>query len=328
MPQTIPTSPVFVVGSPRSGTSLVYSIILATNVFALYAAETLLLRTCADKYGVLSHPRNYNRFIHDWLRSKQFIRSGLDKKHFTRNAQKHKGNYLEFLDFFMAEVTKKQRKICWAENTPNHILEISNIAKYFPDSKFIHVIRDGRAVAASLNKLNWLSIKHPALRVMTAGIHWQTQVLAGRKQGQKLNKDRYMEVQYEDLICQPEKVLHNLSDFIGISINMRMLGENPYGALSKSNTVYGDTSAQSCLFPKEALCRWKQILSIRDQTILNTVIGDTLKSFGYQVGEKTPVNILATFCAKTVYHSKGWLRHNTIIGRKSETGLELNDTRE
>ncbi len=318
-------SPVFVVGSARSGTSLVYSVLLATNKFPLYNAETLLLRTCANKYGPLSRKSNYNKFISNWIKSKQFIRSGLDKESFITKAVQHRTTYFDFLDFFMGETAKKQGKNHWAENTPNHVLEICNIAKYFPRAKFIHVIRDGRAVSASLNKLNWISIKQPSLRVMSAGIHWQTQVLSGREQGKMLGH-RYMELYYEKLVCQPEKTLRQLSKFTGININMHQLTATPYGTLGKNNSVYQKNGARNNdLFSKNALNRWKNILSSKEQSILNTVIGNTLYDFGYTVGETTNVNQLSIIYCKTIYHLKEWLRHNTILGRNSETDLEFNN---
>ncbi len=318
-------SPVFVVGSARSGTSLVYSILMASNVYTLYAAETLLLRTCADKYGRLTQKSIYEKFIQDWLKSKQFLRSGLNREVFIRNAIHHKSSYLEFLDYFMTAMSLDQNKSYWAENTPNHVLEISNIAKYFPQSRFLHVIRDGRAVATSLNKLNWVSSKQAALRLMSAGIHWETHVVSGRKQGRKLGK-RYMEIYYEELIRHPNKVLCALSDFIGTNIDLQMLQNNRYGVLGKTNTVYNEKQPNdNKLFSADALSRWKTTLSAKDQAILNTVIGDTLQSFGYSVGKKISVNQFSVIYCKFMYHLKEWLRHETILGRNAKTGLELDE---
>ncbi|BCL59430.1 sulfotransferase [Desulfomarina profundi] len=284
-------SPVFVVGCARSGTSLVYSILLASNEFAHYEAETLLLRTCADKYGKLNRERNYNKFIQGWVQSKQFIRSGLNQDRFLLNAPNHSSNYLDFLDFFMTSIAIDQGKFRWAENTPNHILEITNIAKHFPDARFIHVIRDGRAVASSLDKLNWISLKHPALRMISAGIHWKTQVKQGRKQGKKLDRN-YMELFYEELIENPEKVLQELSVFTGTTINLQILENNRYSSLKKNNSVYSDNikSEKNRIFSSSAVDKWKTSLSSEDQAILNTVTGDLLEELGFHVGSKTSVN--------------------------------------
>ena len=43
--------PVFILGSSRSGTTLVYSIVLSSGEFALYEAETHMMVKYAVKYG-------------------------------------------------------------------------------------------------------------------------------------------------------------------------------------------------------------------------------------------------------------------------------------
>jgi len=315
-------SPVFVVGSARSGTSLVYSIILSSGVYALYAAETLLLRTCADKYGSLKSNRNFEIFLSDWLESKQFNRSGLDRERFILDAWKHRSSYLEYLNFFMTSIAEKQGKSSWAENTPNHVLEISNIARYFPTARFVHVIRDGRAVAASLNTLGWVSCKSPLMKTMSAGIHWEKQVLAGRRQGRCL-ADRYLELHYEELICDPERILRTLSEFLNIHLDLKVLRENPFGVLAKNNSVYGDQKRGS-LFSRSGLLTWKAVLTDREQETLNSVIGSTLRSFGYVVETQGQVNKLTVCTCKLIYNLKEWLKYNTLLGRTSKTGLELN----
>jgi hypothetical protein len=318
-------APIFVVGSARSGTSLLYAILQASGAFAIYPAETLLLRTCADRYGSLAKKANFRAFINDWIISKQFARSGLDKDHFLYEIS-HQGitNYFDFLDSFMTLIADNQRKNRWAENTPNHVLELDVIADYFPNSKIIHVIRDGRAVASSLAHLGWTSFNHPKYKLMSAGLHWQTQVLTGRRLGRKL-ADRYMEVHYEHLVEQPEIILQDLSTFVGTSISMDMLAANPHGALRKSNTVYVDKENNDKLFSQKALTKWKSILSDDEQKMLHSVIGDTLQTFGYPVGKKFSNKQWSFLFCSCIYHGKEWLRHKTILGRYAKTGLEINE---
>jgi hypothetical protein len=316
-------SPVFVVGSARSGTSLVYSILMSSGLYALYEAETLLLRTCAGKYGRLSRQANYEKFMRDWLNSKQFERSGLDKKVFVDNAQQHRSSYLEFLDFFMKSVAKNQGKEAWVENTPNHVLEMKKISTYFNDARFIHVIRDGRAVAASLCKLGWVSQKQPRFRALSAGIHWQDQVLTGRRLGQTLG-DKYLEIYYENLVCNPIDELKRISSFIGVEINLETLKDRKWVGGRKNNSVYRDNLDQKTLFVKSGLLSWKTSLTAVEQKILNSVLDKTLHELGYEEGEKTSIGKLSVYYCTWFYFLKKWLRHRTILGRKSKTGLELN----
>lgn len=313
-------SPIFIVGSARSGTSLVYAILQSSGVYAKYSAETLLLRTCADKYRSLSTNSNYKKFISDWLSSKQFIRSGLVASEFERGAKNHCGDYFQILNYFMTEVAEKQGVEYWAENTPNHVLEITNIAKYFPTSKIIHVIRDGRASSESLRKLGWTSLKTPLLSLVTAALHWQKQVLWGAKQGEMLGS-RYMEVHYERLVQEPEKVLSEISQFTGTKIDLVTLNANPCGALKRNNSAFGGSDTQ--LFSTSALTRWQSNLSANEHKIVNLIIGDTLQRFGYIVGERASGHYFLIAYCKLIYKVKEWLRHKTILGKFSKTGLEI-----
>jgi len=95
MAQYIP--PIFIVGSARSGTTLLYSILLSSGKFPLYEAESLLLSVCRFKYGNLKKRKNFKKFLNDWFRSKQFIRSGLNKEFFINISDDAKSNYVKFL---------------------------------------------------------------------------------------------------------------------------------------------------------------------------------------------------------------------------------------
>ncbi len=47
----------------------------------------------------------------------------------------------------------------WGEKTPEYALGMQQIQRMWPDAKFIHVIRDGRDVALSLKKVNFIAPK-------------------------------------------------------------------------------------------------------------------------------------------------------------------------
>ncbi len=104
------------------------------------------------------------------------------------------------------------------EKTPDHVLHVSQIAELLPGARFIHVIRDSRAVAASMlaaNRSDWG--KWAPGDAKKAARTWHRFLSAGRRAGQKLPPERYAEVRYEDLKADTAGELARLWRFAGLS---------------------------------------------------------------------------------------------------------------
>jgi hypothetical protein len=114
-----------------------------------------------------------------------------------------------------AEMTGKER---WGEKTPSHIHHVERLAGWFPNARFIHIVRDGRAVAASI-KDQPTGTRNAA----AAAIYWRRTVREGRAVGERLGPGRYAEVRLEDLVADPERELRRLCAFLGEDYAPEML---------------------------------------------------------------------------------------------------------
>ena len=76
--------------------------------------------------------------------------------------------------------------------------EMPDLAIYFPESRFVHMIRDGRDVALAL-----LDVPFGPDTPEGCAEYWMTRVTAGRSAGQRLGEGRYLEVRYEELLARP-----------------------------------------------------------------------------------------------------------------------------
>lgn len=318
-------SPIFVVGSARSGTTLLYSILLSSGEFALYQAETLLLEVCKPKYGNLRVARNYQRFINDWVRSKQFSRSALDPAEIAHTAPNYHETYIEFMRYFMERVAEKQGKKRWAEQTPGHVFYVSLLSESFPDAKFIHMIRDGRDVAVSKRKLGWSGTRSgdTLKQLVYAAKSWEMSVKTGRKQGAKLG-ERYMEILYEDLVNKTDDVLSRVSEFAEIVVDRKKIEASRQGSLGKSNTAYNH---QQLGISSKSLERWRTELNEEEKNALHYAIGNTLAELGY-----TPDPTSAPVSWRTrIYSSlfpvimnlKRYAKNETVLGRFTSDELEI-----
>src|SRR5258705_2516542 len=71
-------APVFVVGCPRSGTTVLYHMLLSAGNFAVYRAESNVFSVLQPRFGDLSSENNRRELLRYWLKSKLFQVSGLD----------------------------------------------------------------------------------------------------------------------------------------------------------------------------------------------------------------------------------------------------------
>ena len=72
-------APVFVVGSARSGTTLLYDTLLSAGGFAIYLGESNIFNLLAPRFGDLRVRKNREKMLNVWLGSRLFRVSGLER---------------------------------------------------------------------------------------------------------------------------------------------------------------------------------------------------------------------------------------------------------
>src|SRR5205807_5792933 len=70
-------------------------------------------------------------------------------------ARRSPANYPELVDAVFAAFAQSQGKPRWGDKTPNNVLHLPLLSRLFPDAQFVHIVRDGREVAASLAEQSW-----------------------------------------------------------------------------------------------------------------------------------------------------------------------------
>ncbi len=146
--------PVFVVGCPRSGTTLLYSMLVASGGFAFYRKETYFYDLEA-RFPHLTSPRSRQEFLDKFLAGYLGRVPGLDVAPIAQKAVAECETTSEFLPRLMTAITEEQGMERWIEGTPVHVLYMDRIAQAVPDALFVHVIRDGRDCALSTDRQGW-----------------------------------------------------------------------------------------------------------------------------------------------------------------------------
>src|SRR6266851_447179 len=152
-------APVFVLGCGRSGTKLLYHTLLSAGGFAVYHAESNAFNLIGLRFGSLTRRENRRDLLDHWLRSKLFYRSGLSREEIEPKILEECRNGGDFLRILMETIARKQGVERWAECTPLHLLYLPLIKKLLPDALIVHIIRDGRDVAVSLDRIG-MFIEH------------------------------------------------------------------------------------------------------------------------------------------------------------------------
>ena len=329
--KSVPTvTPVFILGSSRSGTTLMATMLAASGQFASYNAEPLLLYSCGSKYGSLRNGRSRRRFLNDWFQSRQFHRSGLSRTLIETLAKEH-DSFFGFHSAFMYEIAASQGKPAWIDSTPSNGYVIDRIADFFPTAKFIHMVRDGRGVAMSLAKLGWTGAKtsNAENALFYSALKWKiaTESILRSKTRES---DRYMQVKFEDLVRDPAQTL--LSILRKFSLEVPDLDEpvdydgkrgNFSFRFSKSNSAFGDVHQGISEKPAH---RWRHELTAREIQLIEQACSDLLLSLGYSLVGNTPrstVNKIWSALAEGQMRTKQWLKRRTPLGRLSESPLEI-----
>jgi len=217
--------PIFVVGSPRSGTSiLTWCLGQHPNMFpvpesnwmgefAVNIAIAHQIGAARGIYSVLSamdiqddelftaFGRSINELI---LRH----RKHLERKRETSTELKIDPRWLE------AASSAAGPKRRWVDGTPEYSFYICALHKLFPDAVFIHIFRDARAVARSMLNFDRVAGTQLVANEQEAYSYWLRTVSACVEAEQAYGPKVIYRIHYADLIDNPESVMRSLLDFL------------------------------------------------------------------------------------------------------------------
>lgn len=310
-------APVFVVGCPRSGTTILYHMLLSAGDFAVYRGESNVFNLLVPRFRGMRSAGDRRELLEMWLRSKLFRVSGLDANEISAKitAECHGGG--DFLRIVMQEVARKQGVGRWADSTPEHLLYMEEIKRQIPDALFIHIIRDGRDVALSYIKQGW---SHPLPwdrdeHLGIAGLYWEWALRKGREQGRRLGAD-YQEVRFEELIANPQETLSRLGRFIAHDLDYDRIQRAGIGSVSQPNSSFAGESGGKF----NPVARWKTKMSPEQTASFEALVGDFLQELGYAPMSETgrrasPRSARLRGSYLTMFEAKHWIRANTPLGR-------------
>lgn len=199
----------FIVGASRSGTTLLRLMLDAHSQLAIgpetHFVPALLKTRSGEEFmrAITEHPR-----FADQQMSADELHEAMPRPFDASNAMR------AFYRLYAASRDKKYS----GDKTPRYVRLMPEIQAALPETRFIHLIRDGRDAA-----LSGLATGIGPGTLEEQAIRWRQTVRKGRTSARALLPGSYMEVFYEDLVREPAKVLERVCKFVGLSYEPRML---------------------------------------------------------------------------------------------------------
>jgi len=323
-------------GCHRSGTNLLYDMLLSSGGFAIYRGYLPIYKILIPRFGSIANTASRARIFETWLRSKGFRRTGLEAEqlsaHILSDDCRSGGDFIRIV---MDAVARRQGVPRWAVYDPDNVLHMERVKADIPNALFVHIIRDGRDIALSLKKMGGFSPlpwdRSETRSLAATALYWEWMVRQGREHGRKFPAD-YVEIRYEDLMTNPRSTLAGLSNFIGHDLDYDKIQSAGLGRLSESNSSFREEAAAEKVNP---LGRWKERLSRADVAAIEGTVGRCLEENGYELSLPSQDRRLGLGGAwmRSVYpnflSAKLWLKMNTPVGRLANlSALELEDESE
>jgi hypothetical protein len=270
------SEPFFIVGPARSGTTVMR---LALNAHPRLAVpgETNFFLAVYERYP---NPQDWPRAVAEFLTiCETRLRPAIDLEP-IRSAllARTQPDFRALLGLPLTQWAAQEGKPRWGEKTPEHMFYAEHIAKLFPRAKVIEMVRDPRAVVASMNR----SVFKSSDSTRNA-MYWRYTATTGHAAiARAMDPDRRMSVRYEDLVTEPERTLRAVCEFLEEDFDPGVLSFHERTATYLSASRANPDPKLSK--PIEAdLYGWREALSPRQLAITEAVCRRQMQALGYVV---------------------------------------------
>lgn len=281
----------FVVGVARSGTTMLRLMLDAHSELAI-PPETHFLPAVLSLHA--SGEVQRDRFAEQVMSFFTWDDFGIDERDFLDAvAELRPFDLAAGLRCFYRLYADRQGKPRWGDKTPPYVNHVAAITECLAEAHIVHLIRDGRAVAASRRHLDF----GPGPEIRAQAEDWSGSIRAARAQARSCR--RYLEVHYEQLVSHPEATLVTVCDFLELTFESQMqsyferasqrLQEFRDWRTPDGNIISrrGDRIAihQRALRPPDPtrIDQWRRELSTEEIADFESVAGDLLRDLGYDL---------------------------------------------
>jgi len=295
----VKNSPIFIVGPPRSGTTLVAKI-LGKHSRIFMPGETHFFDDIYSMNKQLSDLSNqiirkkiihklsmlYNKYNEpsDQKRIDKLFSDGEIINKLESSCKSFRDIFSSFMEIQMLYEGKSR----WGNNTPRDIFNLDEILSFYPNAKILVCLRDVRDFLLSY-KYKWRvtapeNIKrikrmyHPVL----TSLLWKSSVRIIPKIKSKISKDNLLIIKYEKLVEDPVDIVLKMCDFLGEKFEEKMLD------IDSQNSSFQQKNRGIFI---SSVGRWRKLLSKEEIFIAQLINRRELNYLDYSL-EKIHINPL------------------------------------
>ena len=253
-------SPLFILGCPRSGTTLLARLLGPTSYGSPVESHFITkYYKKLSKYGDLSHKENFADLVKDIFKERPVMQWDLNIDPYELFDQMNSYNFNTIVHKICMLRAEKNHTPSWGDKTPHYILDIDVLYELFPGAKFIYLVRDGRDVALSLLEKPWGPNNIYACAVYWNKCYAQSSILENLQTQQNL-----FSLRYEDLLSDPSKYMKEIYCFLGEEDNIN--------AMEKLLPQVNDSNFN----------KWKHKMNPSQIKVFERIASKSLARFGYE----------------------------------------------
>jgi Sulfotransferase family len=294
--------PIFVLGCPRSGTTLLQLMLHAHPRIAMPPETRFVITTYEGRngFGDLRSQARRRALADSIVRDPAtlFGDLGLDADEVAEEIAGGPPTLGSAIEIVFRAYARRFGKPRWGDKRPGYYQYMPALARMFPDAQFVHLIRDGRDCVASLLRMPWFHQD-----IYAAVCTWIEAIDSGRRAARTLAAGTYYELRYEDLTADPAGQLTQLCDFLGEDYDPAMTEPHKIsgGTLPERQVWHAATRAEVKAAPSGT---WQDRLDPGQIALCETAMNRRLRSLGYEISGAArpgPV-VLARYARAEVLH--------------------------
>lgn len=276
---------VFIVGCPRSGTTLLRHIVGAHSQIIITPEAHWIAQWFEERRGLTPDGLLTPELVDLLLEHPKFALLQVGREElFALLETREPLSYASFVSGIFGLYGKAKGKNLVGNKTPDSVRKIDTLHALWPEARFVHLIRDGRDVALSLMKWQKVREKKPGTfptweedPVTTAALWWELNVRSGLQAAARLGSALYYEMHYESLVANAAGECAALCAFLELPYEEAML--RFYEAAASSETVVAAKPAWQPITP--GLRDWRSEMAAGDVERFEAVAGELLDDLGY-----------------------------------------------